>query len=215
MQCVHIEAGALIAQRQQRIIVPDELRKLGGYRRKQVVPLQLRHKRIGDIEQRLQPVALPDCFLLCEEGLYRDGKFAGNALQERDLGRTRIKWRYGAEAECAKPVIARSEGDEHHGTDPEVASASYKLRPASFRLKRSDDEWLLVQPYPTRGILVDRQPKARDDGIAGLIQNVPLHGVAVGIVQNHPKMIEDDDAAKRLGYAREQTSQVRAAGDRT
>ena len=53
------------------------------------------------------------------------------------------------------------------------------------------------------------------DGIAGLIQNMPLHGVAVGIVQNQPDMIEADNSAKRFGYAREQTSQVRAAGDRT
>ena len=215
MQCVHIEAAGLIAQRQHRVIVPDELRELVGYRRKQLVSIQLRHKRIGDIEQRAQPVPLPDCLLLCEEGLDRDGKLAGNALQERDFGRTGIEWRYGAEAECAKPVIARSEGNEHQGTDPEVASASYELRPASFRLERGDYEWLLVQPYPTGRILVDRQPKARDDGIAGLIQNVPLHGVAVGIVQNQPDMIKADDSAKRFGYAREQTSQVSAAGDRT
>ena len=61
----------------------------------------------GDVEQRAQPVPLPDCFLLCEEGLDRDGELAGNALQERDLGRTGIEWRYGAEAERAEPVIAR------------------------------------------------------------------------------------------------------------
>ena len=74
--------------------------------------------------------------LLCEEGLDRDGELAGNALQERDLGRTGIEWRYGAEAERAEPVIARSERDEHQSADPEVASAPDELRPASFRLER-------------------------------------------------------------------------------
>src|SRR5208283_4766198 len=110
------------------------------------------------------PVPLPDCLLLCEEGLDRDGELAGNAPQERDLCRPRIEWCYRAEAECAKPVIACSERNEHRCTDPEVASASYKLRPASFRLERGDYERLLVQPYPTRRILVDPQPKAGDDG---------------------------------------------------
>ena len=99
------------------------------------------------------------------------------------------RWRYGAEAERAEPVIAGSEGNEHRSADPELASDSHELRPASFRLDRRDYEWLLVQPYPTGGILIDRQPKARDDGIAGRIQNVPLHRVAVRIVQDHPDMV--------------------------
>jgi hypothetical protein len=74
-------------------------------------------------------------------------------------------------------------------------------------------DWLLVQPYPTGRILVDRQSQVRDNGIAGLIQNVPLHGVFLGIMQNHRHMIENEDLAKRFGDAREQTSQVSAAGD--
>jgi hypothetical protein len=65
---------------------------------------------------------------------------------------------------------------------------------------------MLVLPYPTGGILVDGQSKACDDGIAGLIQNMPLHGVAFGIVKNQPDMIKADNRAKRFGYAREQTS---------
>ncbi len=70
------------------------------------------------------------------EGLDRDSELAGNSLQERYLGRTGIEWCHGAEAERAEPVITGSEGDEHRWTDPEVASESYGLRPASFRLDR-------------------------------------------------------------------------------
>ena len=61
MQRVHIEqAGLRIAQRQQRVIVPDDLRELVGYGGKQFVSFQLRYKRIRDVEQRAQPVPLPD-----------------------------------------------------------------------------------------------------------------------------------------------------------
>jgi hypothetical protein len=63
-----------------------------------------------------------------------------------------------------------------------------------------DHERLLVQPYPSSRVLVDRQPKACDDWIAGLIQNVPLHHVSVWIVQDQPHMIETDNPAKGRGY---------------
>ena len=43
---------------------------------------------------------------------------------------------------------------------------------------------------------------------------MPLHGVAVGIMQNERDMIKADNLAKRFGCARQQTSQVCAAGDR-
>ena len=195
--------------------MPDDLRELVGYRREQLVSIQLRHKRIGDVEQGSQPVPLPDCCLLCQEGLDGDGELAGDPLQERDLGRAWLDLRHGAEAERAEPVIPGGQWDEHQSGDVEVASAPDELRPASFRLDRCDDEWPLVQPYPTGWILVDRQPKARDYGIAGLIQDMPLHGVAVGIMQNERDMIEADNLAKRFGCARQQTSQVRATGDRT
>ena len=154
-------------------------------------------------------------FLLREKGLYRDGELAGNSLQERDLGRTGIERRYRAEPECAKPVIARSEGDEYQGADPEFSSASCELRPASVRLEPGDYEWLLVKPYPTGRILLHRQSKARNRGVAGLIQNIALHGVAVRIVKNQAEVIEAHDGAKRIGYAREQAPQVGASRDRT
>ena len=176
---------------------------------------ELRHKRIRDVEQRAQPVALPDCCLPGEEGLDRDGELAGNALQERYFGGSGVEWLDGAEAERPEPVIARSQGDQYQGTDPELASDSYALRPASFGFEIGDYQRLLVDPYPTGRILVDRQPKARDDGIAGLIQNVPLHGVYVGIVQNQPEVIKPDNAAKGFGHAREEAPQISAAGDGT
>jgi hypothetical protein len=87
------------------------------------------------------------------------------------------------------------------------------VRPASFRIETRDYEWLLVQPHPTGGILVHRQRKVCDFGIAWRIQNVPPHHVAVGIVQDQPNMIKTDNSAKRFGYALEQTSEISAAGD--
>ena len=83
----------------------DDLRELLRYRGKQLVPSQLRHQCIRDTEQRTQPVPLADCLLLCEEGLDRDGKLAGNALEESDFGRTRVEWRYGADTQRTEPVI--------------------------------------------------------------------------------------------------------------
>jgi len=61
-----------------------------------------------------------------------------------------------------------------------------------------DHERLLVEPYPSGRVLVDRQPKARDDGIARLIQNVPVHGVSVVIMKNQADMIEADNSARDL-----------------
>ena len=211
----HLQAAGLVTQHQHRELVWDHSCELRGYGRGQLVWGQLRHKRIRDVEQRSQPVPLPDCFLPGEEGLDGDGKLAGNPLQECELGWTGIERRDGAEAERAEPVIAGSEGNEHRCTDPEVASESYGLRPASFRLDRGDYEWLLVQPHPTGWILVDRQLEARDYGIARRLQNMLPHHVAVRIVQAHPDVVKPDNPAKRFGYAREQTSQVSAAGDGT
>src|SRR5581483_7179911 len=94
--------------------------------------IQLRHKRIGDVEQGSQPVPLPDGLFPCEKGLDRDRELAGDALQERDLGWTRMEWRHGTEAERAQLVIARRQGNEYQGADVEVASAADELRPASL-----------------------------------------------------------------------------------
>ncbi len=74
-----------------------------------------------------------------------------------------------------------------------------------------DHERLLVEPYPTGRVLIDRQPKACDDGIAGLIQNVPLHHVSVWIMQNQPDMIEVDNAPKGCSYTRDQGVEIRPA----
>ena len=126
----HLQAAGLVTQRQHREIVWDHSRELRGYGGGQLVWRQLRHKRIRDVEQRSQPVPLPDCFLPGEEGLDGDGKFAGDSLQECQLGWSGIEGRHGAEAESAEPVIAGSEGDEHSGTDPEVASERVRT-PAS------------------------------------------------------------------------------------
>jgi len=53
-----------------------------------------------------------------------------------------------------------------------------------------------------------RQPKARDGGISRRTQNVPLHGVFIGIVKNQPEMVKADNPAKRFGYAREQGVEI-------
>ena len=161
-----------------------------------------------------QPVPLPDCLLPGEEGLDCDGELGGNSLQKGYLARTRIVWRHRTEPERTQTTLAGSEGNENESANPELsASTAYKVRPASFRIETRDYEWLLVQPYPTGGILVDRQRKVCDLGIAWRIQNVPPHHVAVGIVQDQAHMIKTDNSAKRFGYALEQTSEISAAGD--
>ena len=71
-----------------------------------------------------------------------------------------------------------------------------------------DHERLLVEPYPSGRVLVDRQPKARDDGIARLIQNVPVHGVSVVIMMNQADMIEADNSAQGLGNTGDQRVEV-------
>jgi hypothetical protein len=191
------------------------LRELVGYRREQLVWGQLRHERIRDVEQRSQPVPLPDCRLLGEEGLDRDGELAGNALEERDFGRTGIEWRYGAEAERAEPVITGSEGDEHHCADPEgrerVCTNSGQ-RVSDWTGDTSGCWFSHTQPAGSSSTGSRRLVMT---GLQGSFKNMPLHHVAVGIMQAQPDMIEPDNSAKRFGYAREQTSQVSAAGDRT
>src|SRR3984893_17009541 len=67
MQRVHVEAAGVVAQRQQRGIVPDDLRELVGDGGEQLVAMQLRDQRIRNIEQRSQPVPLPDGGLLGEK----------------------------------------------------------------------------------------------------------------------------------------------------
>jgi hypothetical protein len=74
-----------------------------------------------------------------------------------------------------------------------------------------DYERLLVQPYPTSRVLLYRQPQACDYWIAGLIQNVPLHDISVGIMKNQPDVIEPDNSAKRCGYTRDQGVEVSSA----
>src|SRR3974390_2941974 len=52
---VHVEKAGVIAQRKQRVSVADELREPAGYCGKRLVD-HLRHKCLGDIEERAQPV---------------------------------------------------------------------------------------------------------------------------------------------------------------
>ena len=215
MQRVYIEAAGLIAKREQRAIVPDDLRELGGYRREQLVSIQLRHERIGDVEQRSQPVPLPDCRFLCQ----KDSTATANSLAMR----SRNAISAGLGSICAtelKPNAPSRLFPVVSGTSIRVVILKSRARLTNSGQRvsersRWDDERPLVQPYPTGWILVDRQPKAGDDGIAGLIQDVPLHGVAGGIVQNERDMIETDNLTERFGGARQETSEICATGDGT
>jgi len=74
---------------------------------------------------------------------------------------------------------------------------------------------LLVQPNPPGRIRLNRHPKTCDLRIAWLIENMPLHGTAVGVVQYQPEMIEADDPAERFANAGEQGSEIGAPGDRS
>lgn len=72
MQRVQVErSGLLIAQRQHRVIVADDIRK-------------------RDVEQSSQPVALMDGLLFGEEGIHCDRELAGNPLQESQFRRTGV-----------------------------------------------------------------------------------------------------------------------------
>jgi hypothetical protein len=113
-------------------------------------------------------------------------------------------------------VITGCKRNQDEGANPEIApSGADELRPSSFGLQAWDDELLLIQPYPTGRILVDRQPKPLEHGISWGIQNVPLHGVLERIVQNQADMVKLDNSAKRFADAREQGVQIRPASNRS
>ena len=73
----------------------------------------------------------------------------------------------------------------------------------------------LVEPDPPGGVLINREPKVRDDRISGLTQDVSLHRIRVWIVEDHAEMIKTDNSPKRVGHTRQQASQVGAARERT
>ena len=184
--------------------MPDHPRELLGYRGEQLVPRQFRHKGIGDVEQRAQTVPLSNSVLLGEEGLDGDGELAGDSLQERYLGRTGIDWRHGAEPERAEPVIAGSQRNEHQRTDTQLASDVVRTPASEFRirdvrLRAAAGSAIPNRPDPGRRAVVSRVMT----GFQGSFKDIPLHGVAVGIVENQPDMIKPDNSAKRFGYARQ------------
>jgi hypothetical protein len=81
---------------------------------------------------------------------------AGYALQELQLGRTRLIRRQTAEAKCAEPIVACRERDDGDGIHAGGAGVLRESRPAAFDSERWDHERLLIHPDPRGGVLIGR-----------------------------------------------------------
>src|SRR5580692_7760290 len=127
-------------------MVPDQLRELRAYGRKQLLRRQLRNQRIRDVEQRGQAIAFAHCGLPGKKAFYGYGELGGNTLQEFHFRRAGLIRRHRTETECAEPVLAGGERNEYQSAEPELGTgAASELWPASFSVE-TDDQRLLVQP---------------------------------------------------------------------
>ena len=196
--------------------MPDQLRELRAYCGKKLVRFQFRNQRIRDVEQRAQAIALPHRRLPGKKAFHGYCELGGHTLQEFHFRRAGLIRRHRTETECAEPVLAGGERNEYEGAEPELgACAANKLRPASFGMETGKDQRPLVQPNPAGRIRLNRHPKACDHRIAWLIENMPVHDTAVGVVEYQPEMIEADDSAERFANAGEQGFEIGAPGDRS
>ena len=121
--------------------------------------------------------------------------------------------RRGAEAERAQPVVAGSERDEHRCTDPVVAREPSRP-PASESQTRAVEitSRLLVEPYPTGGILIDGQPQARMTGLPGALRICFCIPLLLRIVQTHADVL--NPTIRRSDSATPESRLLRSYGRR-
>ena len=128
-----------------------------------------------------QAIAFPHRGLPGKKAFHGYCELGGNTLQEFHFRRAGLIRRHRTETECAEPILAGGERNEYESAEPELGTgAANELRPARFSVEIRKDQRLLVQPNPPGRIRLNRHPKTCDHRIAWLIENMPLHGAAVG-----------------------------------
>ena len=212
----HVEGvGGGVVDGDARVVVRDDAAHAGRDRAEERRAIEVRHQRVVDLEQQLQPVTLDRELtlrllrgLVVERVVHRERDLIGDLLQELDVAvveRVRLRAR---EHERAELPQRRRERYDAHRPGSHFAVEIHGGRKAGFRVDVADDERAARRPHHSRRAVRDGELDRRRARRIGARDREEPHDIPRGIVEDDRYAIGARDGAEPLGEIAHDTRDV-------